>query len=56
MFERFTDRARRAVVLASDEARELGHDRIGPEHILLGIAHEGHGVGAMALTSVGLSG
>jgi len=55
MFERFTDRARRAVVLASDEARELGHDYVGPEHILLGIAHEGHGVGAMALTSVGIS-
>jgi hypothetical protein len=55
MFEKFTDRARRAVVLASDEARELGHDYVGPEHILLGIAHEGHGVGAMALTSAGIS-
>ena len=55
MFERFTDRARRAVVLAAEEARELCHDYVGPEHILLGIAHEGHGVGAMVLTSLGIS-
>jgi hypothetical protein len=55
MFERFTDRARRAVVLASDDARELGHGYIGPEHILLGLAHEGHGVGAMVLTSLAIT-
>jgi len=55
MFERFTDRARRAVVLASDEARQLRHDYIGPEHLLLGIALEGQGVGAMVLTSLGIT-
>jgi ATP-dependent Clp protease ATP-binding subunit ClpC len=49
MFERFTDRARRVVVLTSDEARELRHDYIGPEHLLLGIVLEGHGIGAAVL-------
>ena len=49
MFERFTDRARRVVVLAQEEARMLNHNYIGTEHILLGLIHEGEGVGAKAL-------
>jgi ATP-dependent Clp protease ATP-binding subunit ClpC len=49
MFERFTDRARRAVVLAQEEARMLNHDYIGTEHLLLGLIHEGKGVAAKAL-------
>ena len=49
MFERFTDRARRVVVLAQEEARELGHNYIGTEHILLGVIREGEGVGAQVL-------
>jgi len=55
MFERFTDRARRAVVLAQEEARLLNHNYIGTEHILLGLIHEGEGVAAMALESLGIS-
>ena len=55
MFERFTDRARRVVVLAQEEARLLGHNYIGTEHILLGLIHEGDGVGARALESLGIS-
>jgi ATP-dependent Clp protease ATP-binding subunit ClpC len=55
MFERFTDRARRVVVLAQEEARMLGHDYIGTEHILLGLIHEGEGVAAKALESLGVS-
>jgi ATP-dependent Clp protease ATP-binding subunit ClpC len=55
MFERFTDRARRVVVLAQDEARRLNHDYIGTEHILLGLIHEGEGVAAKALESLGIS-
>jgi len=55
MFERFTDRARRVVVLAQEEARALNHSFIGPEHILLGLIHEGAGVGAKALESFGTS-
>ena len=55
MFERFTDKARRAVVLAADEARLLGHDHIGTEHILLGILSEGGGNAASALTSLGIT-
>jgi len=55
MFERFTDRARRVVVLAQDEARTLGHNYIAPEHILLGIVHEGEGVAARTLESLGIS-
>ena len=55
MFERFTDRARRAVVLAQEEARLLDHDYIGTEHILLGLIHEGEGVGAQAIESLGIS-
>ena len=55
MFERFTDRARRVVVLAQDEARMLKHNYIGTEHILLGLLHEGEGVAAKALESLGVS-
>jgi len=55
MFERFTDRARRVVVLAQDEARMLNHNYIGTEHILLGLIHERDGVGAKALESLGIS-
>jgi hypothetical protein len=55
MFERFTDRARRVVVLAQEEARELNHNYIGTEHILLGLIHEGTGVAAKALESLGIS-
>ena len=55
MFERFTDRARRVVVLAQEEARLLNHDYIGTEHILLGLAHEDHGVAGRALTELGVS-
>jgi ATP-dependent Clp protease ATP-binding subunit ClpA len=55
MFERFTDRARRVVVLAQDEARMLKHNYIGTEHILLGLIHEGEGVAAEALGSLGIS-
>jgi hypothetical protein len=55
MFERFTDRARRVVVLAQEEARLLNHDYIGTEHILLGLIQEGDGVAARALESLGIS-
>ena len=55
MFERFTDRARRVVVLAQDEARMLNHDYIGTEHLLLGLIGEGEGVAARALESLGIS-
>jgi ATP-dependent Clp protease ATP-binding subunit ClpC len=54
MFERFSDRARRVVVAAQEEARALGHDYIGTEHLLLGLIHEGGGVGAKALESLGI--
>ncbi len=54
MFERFTDRARRVLVLAQDEARDLDHNFLGTEHILLGLLHEGEGVGAKALVELGL--
>jgi prophage maintenance system killer protein len=54
-FERFTDRARRVVVLAHEEARMLNHNYIGTEHILLGLIHEGEGVAAKALESLGIS-
>ena len=54
MFERFTDRARRVVVLAQDEARRLNHDYIGTEHILLGLVQEGEGVAAQALEALGI--
>jgi ATP-dependent Clp protease ATP-binding subunit ClpC len=55
MFERFTDRARRVVVLAQEEARTLNHSYIGTEHVLLGLIHEGEGVAAKALESLGIS-
>ncbi|NLA56310.1 MAG: ATP-dependent Clp protease ATP-binding subunit [Corynebacterium humireducens] len=55
MFERFTDRARRVIVLAQEEARLLNHNYIGTEHILLGLIHEGEGVAAKALESMGIS-
>jgi ATP-dependent Clp protease ATP-binding subunit ClpA len=55
MFERFTDRARRAVVLAQEQARMLHHDYLGTEHILLGLIQEGGGVAAKALESLGVS-
>jgi hypothetical protein len=55
MFERFTDRARRVVVLAQEEARLLNHNHIGTEHILLGLIHEGEGVAYLALTELGIS-
>ena len=54
MFERFTDRARRTLVIAQEEARLLDHDHIGTEHILLGLIHEGEGVAARALESLGI--
>ena len=54
MFERFTDKARRVVVLAQEEARLLNHNYIGTEHVLLGLVREGEGVAAQALTSMGI--
>lgn len=54
MFERFSDRARRVVVLAQEEARMLGHNYIGTEHLLLGLIHEREGVAAQALDSLGI--
>jgi ATP-dependent Clp protease ATP-binding subunit ClpC len=54
MFERFSDRARRVVVAAQQEARELGHDYIGTEHLLLGVINEGHGLAMKALESLGV--
>lgn len=55
MFERFTDRARRVVVLAQDEARRLNQNYIGTEHLLLGLIHEGDGIAARALETMGIS-
>jgi len=55
MFRRFTDRARRVVVLAQEEARLLRHGHVGTEHLLLGLVYEGEGVAAKALESLGLS-
>ena len=52
MFEKFTDRARRVVVLAQEEARLLNHNAIGTEHLLLGIVHEGQGVAAQTLLAL----
>jgi ATP-dependent Clp protease ATP-binding subunit ClpC len=54
VFERFTDRARRVTVLAQEEARQLSHNYIGTEHILLGLLHEGEGVAAQALVAMGI--
>ena len=55
MFERFTDRARRVVVLAQEEARMLNHNLVGTEHVLLGLIHEGEGVAAQVLESLNIS-
>ena len=55
MFEKFTDRARRVVVLAQEEARMLNHNYIGTEHLLLGLIAEGEGVAAKALESLGIA-
>ena len=55
VFERFTDRACRVVVLAQEEARLLGHNYIGTEHLLLGMIHEGEGVAATVLATLGVS-
>jgi ATP-dependent Clp protease ATP-binding subunit ClpC len=55
MFQRFTDRARRVVVLAQEEARTLGHYYVGSEHVLLGLVDEGSGVAAKALESLQIS-
>jgi ATP-dependent Clp protease ATP-binding subunit ClpC len=55
VFERFTDRAQRVVVLAQEEARMLNHNYLGTEHLLLGLVHEGEGVAARALESLGIS-
>jgi len=55
MFERFTDRARRVIVLAQEEAKMLNHNYIGTEHILLGLIHEGEGVAAKALEALDIS-
>ncbi|MBX3089838.1 MAG: ATP-dependent Clp protease ATP-binding subunit [Cryobacterium sp.] len=55
MFERFTDRARRVIVLAQEEAKMLNHNYIGTEHLLLGLIHEGEGAAAKALESLGIS-
>jgi len=55
MFERFTDRARRVVVMAQEEARALNHNYIGTEHILLGLMNEGQGIAARALEALGVS-
>jgi hypothetical protein len=53
-FDRFTDRARKVVILAQDEARRLGHNNLGTEHVLLGLVEEGKGVAALALASLGI--
>jgi ATP-dependent Clp protease ATP-binding subunit ClpC len=55
MFEKFTDKARRVVVLAQEEAKLLNHNYIGTEHVLLGLIHEGEGVAAKALESLGIT-
>ena len=55
MFERFTDRARRVIVLAQEEAKLLKHNYIGTEHILLGLIHEGEGIAAKALEGMDIS-
>ena len=55
MFERFTDKARRVVVLAQEEARILNHDYIGTEHLLLGLLQEDKGVAARALEALGIT-
>jgi ATP-dependent Clp protease ATP-binding subunit ClpA len=54
-FDRFTDRARRVVVLAGEDARLLGYDHIGTEHLLLGLIHEGDGIAARAMAQFGVT-
>ncbi len=54
MFNRFTERARRVILLAREEARRLDHDYLGTEHILLGLIREGEGIGATALQNLGI--
>jgi len=54
MFERFTNEARNVVMAAQQEARRLGHDCIGTEHILLGLVREGEGLAALVLTKLGV--
>ena len=55
MFNRFTERARKVIILAKEEARRFNHDYIGTEHILLGLIREGEGVAATVLQKLGLS-
>lgn len=55
MFERFTDRARRVIVLAQEAAKGLGHNYLGTEHLLLGVLREGEGIGAQVLVNSGLT-
>ena len=55
MFERFTQRARRAIILAQEEAKRLNHSAVGPEHILLGIIREGEGVASKVLESLNIN-
>ena len=55
LFSRFTDRARKVVTLAQEEARQINHNYIGTEHLLLGLLAEGEGVGALALKALGIS-
>lgn len=55
MFERFTDKARRVIVLAQEEARTLSHNYIGTEHVLLGLISEGDGIAAQALESLDIT-
>lgn len=55
MFERFTHRARRVIILAQEEAKRLSHSAVGPEHILLGIIREGQGVASRALESLSIN-
>jgi len=55
MFNRFTERARKVIILAKEEARRFNHDYIGTEHILLGLIREGEGVAAAVLQKMGVS-
>lgn len=55
MYERYTDRARRVLVLAMEEARDLGHNYLGDEHLLLGLSRDGEGIAAQALESFGIT-
>ncbi len=55
MFERFTEKARRVVILAQEESRELGHDHIGTEHLLLALVREQEGIAGQALSETGIT-